>query len=248
MNRSDNSDPPDTPQAEAERKAAASRTTWTSVVVNLVLTVVQIVVGVMAKSQSLVADGIHSLSDLVADFVVLFASHHSGKAADEGHPYGHQRFETAASLVLGGLLLAVGLGMLWSAVGKLESPESVPTVHVAALWVAGGRLSPAGKAASDYLAQVDRDGVHVLAVVARRVEEQFPAVGQHDVDAGGGRGGRPLETGGEHHGRDHAGGRSPPGPRRGRPSSPSPMTPFSRCPSRSPPGRWRSVRRPGRRS
>jgi cation diffusion facilitator family transporter len=140
MNRSDTSDPPDTPQAEAERKAAASRTTWTSVVVNLVLTVVQIVVGVMAKSQSLVADGIHSLSDLVADFVVLFASHHSGKAADEGHPYGHQRFETAASLVLGGLLLAVGLGMLWSAVGKLESPEDVPTVHVAALWVAGGTL------------------------------------------------------------------------------------------------------------
>ena len=86
------------------------------------------------------ADGIHSLSDLVADFVVLFASHHSKKDADEDHPYGHQRFETAASLVLGLLLLAVGVGMLWSAVKKLEAPETVQQVHVLALWVAGGAL------------------------------------------------------------------------------------------------------------
>ena len=100
----------------------------------------QIVVGVWAKSQSLIADGIHSLSDLVADFVVLFANHHSQKDADEDHPYGHQRFETAASLVLGLLLLAVGVGMVWSAVVKLENPESVPQVHSVALWVAGGAL------------------------------------------------------------------------------------------------------------
>ncbi|MFZ2987503.1 cation diffusion facilitator family transporter [Ideonella sp.] len=123
-----------------ERAAAASRSTWVSVVVNLVLTVVQITAGVMSRSQALVADGIHSLSDLVADFVVLLASHHSRKDADEDHPYGHQRFENAASLVLGALLMAVGGGMLWSAVGKLQQPESVPEVHVLALWVAGGAL------------------------------------------------------------------------------------------------------------
>jgi cation diffusion facilitator family transporter len=87
-----------------------------------------------------VADGIHSLSDLVADFVVLTASHHARKDADEDHPYGHQRFETAASLALGGLLLAVGLGMLWSAATKLQSPESIAPVHVVALWVAGAAL------------------------------------------------------------------------------------------------------------
>jgi cation diffusion facilitator family transporter len=77
---------------------------------------------------------------LVADFVVLFANHHSQKDADADHPYGHQRFETAASLVLGALLLAVGVGMLWSAFRKLEAPETVPTVHVIALWVAAGAL------------------------------------------------------------------------------------------------------------
>ena len=133
-------DPEDTQYTPAERARAASRSTWVSVVVNVVLTTLQIGVGIFAKSQALVADGIHSLSDLVADFVVLFASHHSKKDADEDHPYGHQRFETAASLALGVLLLAVGVGMLWSAVMKLESPETVPQVHMVALWVAGAAL------------------------------------------------------------------------------------------------------------
>ena len=129
----DSEDPQHSP---AERAAAAKRSTWVSVGVNLVLTLMQIAVGVVARSQALIADGLHSLSDLVADFVVLFASHHSQKDADLDHPYGHQRFETAASLVLGVLLLAVGIGMLGSAVGKLQAPESVPPVHQAALWAA----------------------------------------------------------------------------------------------------------------
>lgn len=133
-------DPEDTQHCPEERAAAASRSTWVSVGVNLALTATQIVVGVFAKSQGLIADGIHSLSDLVADFVVLFAGHYSKKDADEDYPYGHQRFETAASLVLGSLLLAVGLGMLWSAFRKLEAPETVQQVHVVALWVAGGAL------------------------------------------------------------------------------------------------------------
>ncbi len=133
-------DPEDTQRSIAERSAAASRSTWISVVVNIVLSTTQIVVGVTSKSQALIADGLHSLSDLVADFVVLFASHHSKKDADVDHPYGHQRFETAASLVLGILLLVVGVGMLWAAVQKLESPETVATVHISALWVACGAL------------------------------------------------------------------------------------------------------------
>ena len=126
----------DTEHSARERADAASRSTWVSVVVNLVLTAAQISVGILAKSQGLVADGLHSLSDLVADFIVLVASRQSRKDADEDHPYGHQRFETAASLALGGLLLAVGVGMLWSAVRKLEAPETVQAVHVVALYVA----------------------------------------------------------------------------------------------------------------
>ena len=133
-------DSEDTPYTLQERAAAASRSTWVSMWVNVVLSTLQIVVGVLSKSQGLIADGIHSLSDLVADFVVLLANRHSQQDADENHPYGHQRFETAASLVLGLLLLAVGVGMVWSAVLKLEIPASVAQVHAVALWVAGAAL------------------------------------------------------------------------------------------------------------
>jgi cation diffusion facilitator family transporter len=133
-------DSEDSTHTPAERAAAASRSTWVSVGINLVLSFTQVTVGILSRSQGLIADGLHSLSDLVADFVVLFASHHSKKDADEDHPYGHQRFETAASLVLGVLLIAVGVGMLWSAFRKLEDPETVQRVHVAALWVAAAAL------------------------------------------------------------------------------------------------------------
>jgi len=130
-------DPEDAKYTPEELALAASRSTWVSVGVNLTLSVGQIVTGLLAKSQGLVADGIHSLSDLVADFVVLLAGHHSRKEADAEHPYGHQRFENAASLALGAILLAVGVGMLWSAVTRLEHPELVERVHAAALWVTG---------------------------------------------------------------------------------------------------------------
>ncbi len=127
-------------EASPDKDRAVKRSTWVSVVVNLGLTATQVAAGLISGSQGLVADGIHSLSDLVADFVVLIANHHSRKDADEDHPYGHHRYENAASLVLGALLLTVGVGMLWSAFLKLEQPDSVQKVHVAALWVAGGAL------------------------------------------------------------------------------------------------------------
>ncbi|MGF6958314.1 cation diffusion facilitator family transporter [Paraburkholderia youngii] len=124
----------------SERAAAASRSTWVSVGVNLMLTVTQVAAGVLSHSQGLIADGVHSLSDLISDFVVLFASHHSKMGADKEHPYGHQRFETAASLAVGVLLAAVGVGMIWSAFRKLEHPQAVQRVHITALWVAVGAL------------------------------------------------------------------------------------------------------------
>ena len=123
-------------EASPEREAATKRSTWISVAVNISLTFTQVIAGVISGSQGLIADGVHSLSDLVADFVVLLAVLHSKKEADEDHHYGHQRYENAASLILGGLLLAVGLGMIWAAAHKLQAPETIPTVHLLALWVA----------------------------------------------------------------------------------------------------------------
>ena len=119
-----------------EREIAARRSTWVSVAVNLVLSTLQVAVGLFVASQALIADGIHSLSDLAADFVVLLALKHSRKAPDADHHYGHQRYENAASLVLGALLLAVGVGMLWSAGGKLATPEAIAPGSPVALGVA----------------------------------------------------------------------------------------------------------------
>ena len=124
----------------AEKQQAAKKSTLVSVAVNLGLTTSQIFAGVISGSQGLIADGIHSLSDLVADFVVLFANHHSGKGADDDHHYGHQRYETAASLFLGVSLLVVGLGMLWSAGHKIINPAAPGQIQLLALYVAVGAL------------------------------------------------------------------------------------------------------------
>ena len=117
----------------------SERSTWVSVAVNVVLSTAQIVVGVLAKSQGLIADGKHYPSDLVSDFVVLLANHASQKDADEDHAYGHHRYETSASLALGVILLTVGVGMLWSVAVKLKNPAAIAQVHVVALYVTLGR-------------------------------------------------------------------------------------------------------------
>jgi cation diffusion facilitator family transporter len=122
--------------AGEERYREGQKVTWVSVGVNIGLTIVQIGVGTLAHAQSLVADGFHSLSDLVADFLVLVANHHSRHPADEAHPYGHQRIETAASLALGLILFGTGGAILWYAAGRLQHLDALPAVAPIAFWTA----------------------------------------------------------------------------------------------------------------
>lgn len=116
-----------------ERQSAALRSTLVSVLLNTLLSIAQFFIGILGNSAALVADAIHSLSDLLSDFIVLLANKHSAKAPDDKHPYGHYRFETAASLAIGVLLIVVGLSMLWSGYPKLTTPEDLPPVHQFAL-------------------------------------------------------------------------------------------------------------------
>ncbi len=129
-----------TAQTARERTLAASRSTWVSIAVNLLLSTAQVSAGMMTKSQGLIADGIHSLSDLVSDVIVLVANQQSHQQADQQHPYGHHRFETAASLVLGFILIVVGVGMLWKSVQSIQDPHAIAVVSPLALWAAGGGL------------------------------------------------------------------------------------------------------------
>ena len=119
-----------------EEQHQAQRSTWVSVWINIALAAVQIVVGLQARSQALIADGVHSLSDLLSDGVVLFAMRHSHADADETHAYGHARFETAAALAIGLILVGTGFGLVWSAGVKLHAGQAMDAVHPVALTIA----------------------------------------------------------------------------------------------------------------
>ncbi|MFZ5556263.1 MAG: cation diffusion facilitator family transporter [Pseudomonadota bacterium] len=121
---------------DLERHRQAQRSTLVSVGVNIVLSVLQIAIGVFSKSQALIADGIHSFSDLLSDFLVLFAGRQSSRSADRAHPYGHARIETAATLLLGIFLVGVGVALMWRAGVKLQNPSELVQVHPAALVMA----------------------------------------------------------------------------------------------------------------
>ncbi|MEJ2691588.1 MAG: cation diffusion facilitator family transporter [Candidatus Thiodiazotropha sp.] len=105
-------------------------------VVNSILALSKILFGWLGQSQSLVADGIHSFSDLLTDALVLFAARHAREAPDEDHPYGHARFETVGTLVLGGLLIVVGFGIIWDAGERLFAPDQLKHPAVFTLYVA----------------------------------------------------------------------------------------------------------------
>lgn len=118
------------------RYREASRATWISAALNLALTVAQLIVGWLAHSQSLIAHGLHSFTDLLSDFLVLYANRKGSDPADREHPYGHARVETAATLILGASLAVIGFGILWEATLRLQQVADLPSIGVAALWVA----------------------------------------------------------------------------------------------------------------
>jgi cation diffusion facilitator family transporter len=118
------------------RYEASRWVTLVSVVWNFVLTVAQIIIGFVGHSQALVADGLHTLSDLVTDFMVLFALKHGKKAADEEHPYGHARIETAVTMILGIMLVVVGAGIAISAGIRLSSSQTFVVPSAMTLWIA----------------------------------------------------------------------------------------------------------------
>lgn len=93
-------------------------TLWGSLV-NLVLTVFKIIAGVLGRSAAMIADGIHSLSDLLSDVVVLVFTHMSSKGKDRDHSFGHGKFETLATLIVSVMLVAVGTDLMIGAIRSI---------------------------------------------------------------------------------------------------------------------------------
>ena len=112
------------------------KVTLVGAVVDLLLGIVKILVGTTANSQALIADGVHSLSDLATDFLVLFAAKHSHREADEEHPYGHGRIETVATVILGVALALVAVGICYDALHRMRDPELLGHPGMLALLVA----------------------------------------------------------------------------------------------------------------
>ncbi len=113
--------------AEESRYRVARRVTVIGAIVNLLLAIIKIVLGWIGHSQALIADGIHSLSDLISDGVVLVASKHGSRDPDPEHPYGHGRIETLATVIVGVLLFMVTAGILYDASLRLLEPEKLLT-------------------------------------------------------------------------------------------------------------------------
>lgn len=147
--------------AHPERYAAAQKSTWVSIVINLLLTLFQVVGGFFAHSQALMADGLHSLSDLLSDVLVLYANRHGNRHADANHPYGHARVETAATLILGVFLAALGVGLLVAAAMRLQHPSALQAV------------SPLGLAIAVFALLAKEGMFRYMLAVAMRVRSQM---------------------------------------------------------------------------
>jgi cation diffusion facilitator family transporter len=119
-----------------ERYRVAKRVTLIGSLFDLLLGAAKVVVGFTANSQALVADGIHSFSDLATDAMVLVAAKHGSRDADESHPYGHGRIETIATVILGIALIAVAVGIAWDATERLFHPDALKHPGMLALAVA----------------------------------------------------------------------------------------------------------------
>ena len=102
-----------------------SRVTYVGALVNVFLTIIKIGFGFFGQSAALIADGIHSLSDLVSDFFVIIAIKLGSREADHDHPYGHRRFETMATVLLGAGLVVIAGGIAWDAAERLLDPEKL---------------------------------------------------------------------------------------------------------------------------
>jgi len=109
--------------ASNDRYFITRRVTLIGAVLNVVLAIGKIVFGWLGQSQALIADGLHSFSDLISDGMVVVAAKLGNQQADDEHPYGHGRIETLASLGMGLLLILVGVGIVWDGIHRLLEPE-----------------------------------------------------------------------------------------------------------------------------
>ena len=110
-------------QVLQDYEKTAMKVSKVGIVANLVLTLFKLLAGVIAHSGAMVSDAIHSASDVFSTIVVIIGIRISSKASDKDHPYGHERLECVASIVLATVLAVTGLGIGYSAVSKIAGGD-----------------------------------------------------------------------------------------------------------------------------
>ncbi len=98
------------------REKEIYKVTLTGTAVNAVLVVLKLVAGILGRSSAMIADAVHSLSDFVTDIIVLLFVRISGKPLDSDHEYGHGKYETFASMIIGAILIAAGIGLMYNGI------------------------------------------------------------------------------------------------------------------------------------
>ena len=132
-------DPARTPTQDAASLRDKRRAAWAGVGVNAPAALVKIAAGTWSDSQALIADGVHSLSDLISDAAVIWALGHSHRPPDAEHPFGHGRFETLATLAVAVMLGLAAFGILIDAAWRvLDPPDAAP--GALALWIAAASI------------------------------------------------------------------------------------------------------------
>ena len=146
-----------------ERNREIYKVTLVGGAVNVVLLVFKFVAGILGHSAAMVADAVHSLSDFVTDIIVLAFVHISGKPEDKSHDYGHGKYETLATTIIGVALLVVAVGIVYSGAVKI------------AAWLGGQQLEAPGLLArwAALLSIVLKEGVYQYSMVkARQLKSQ----------------------------------------------------------------------------
>ena len=98
-------------QESMDNNQIAMKVSAVSIAINLVLSILKLIAGIVAHSGAMVSDAIHSASDVGSTLIVIVGVRLSGKQSDQEHPYGHERMECVSSIILSGLLLATGIGI-----------------------------------------------------------------------------------------------------------------------------------------
>lgn len=123
----------------ATRERMIYKVTLIGTVVNAVLIVLKLLAGIFGRSSAMLADAVHSLSDFITDIMVIVFVHIAGKPSDKDHDYGHGKYETLGTLIIGVLLFLAGIGLMIGGIGKIAGSlkgEVLPSPTMFALAIA----------------------------------------------------------------------------------------------------------------